>query len=318
MARIARSFTDAGLARYVANMDPAMLALARRHDPRAHKDYWGRVQGWERIDIKKIPRLGDITPDFDEARIINALKPVAPDPVEAARPFVLKANTADGAKALRCLTQAVYFESAFEPLSGQQAVAQTVLNRLRHGGYPKSVCGVIYEGAARATGCQFSFTCDGSLARVPNPTLWASAEFVARKALSGFVMKDVGVATHYHASYVAPYWAPTLVKLKQVGQHIFYPAGRRRPHAGSRARRGPGGRGGGQYRGPGPGSGGRLDPHDPGPRRAVDGDPGSQRAQRGAPEIRRRHRRPPHPDARRDRRDQQGARQAARGGRRPG
>jgi spore germination cell wall hydrolase CwlJ-like protein len=222
MARIARSFTDAGLARYVANMDPAMLALARRHDPRAHKDYWGRVEGWERIDIKQIPRLGDITPDFDEARIINALKPVAPDPVEAARPFILKANTADGAKALRCLTQAVYFESAFEPLPGQQAVAQTVLNRLRHGGYPKSVCGVIYEGAARATGCQFSFTCDGSLARVPNPTLWASAEFVARKALSGFVMKDVGVATHYHASYVAPYWAPTLVKLKQVGQHIFY------------------------------------------------------------------------------------------------
>lgn len=222
MARITGSFTDAGLARYVANMDPAMLTLARRHDPRAHKDYWGRVAGWERIDIATIPRLGDITPDFDEARIINALKPVAPEPVEAARPFVLKANTADGAKALRCLTQAVYFESAFEPLQGQQAVAQTVLNRLRHAGYPKSVCGVIYEGAARATGCQFSFTCDGSLAREPNPTLWASAQAVAKRALSGFVMKDVGVATHYHASYVAPYWAPTLVKLRQVGQHIFY------------------------------------------------------------------------------------------------
>jgi spore germination cell wall hydrolase CwlJ-like protein len=222
MARITGSFTDAGLERYVANMDPAMLTLARRHDPRAHKDYWGRVQGWERINLADIPRLGDIAPDFDEARVINALRPVAPLEVEAARPFMLKANTADGAKALRCLTQAVYFESAFEPIVGQQAVAQTVLNRLRHAGYPKSVCGVIYEGAARATGCQFSFTCDGSLAREPNPTLWASAQAVAKRALSGFVMKDVGVATHYHASYVAPYWAPTLVKLKQVGQHIFY------------------------------------------------------------------------------------------------
>jgi spore germination cell wall hydrolase CwlJ-like protein len=222
MARITGSFTDAGLERYVANMDPAMLTLARRHDPRAHKDYWGRVQGWERINLADIPRLGDIAPDFDEARVINALRPVAPLEVEAARPFMLKANTADGAKALRCLTQAVYFESAFEPIAGQQAVAQTVLNRLRHAGYPKSVCGVIYEGAARATGCQFSFTCDGSLAREPNPTLWASAQAVAKRALSGFVMKDVGVATHYHASYVAPYWAPTLVKLKQVGQHIFY------------------------------------------------------------------------------------------------
>lgn len=222
MARIARSFTDAGLARYVANMDPAMLALARRHDPRPHKDYWGRVRGWEKINLADIPRLGDIAPGFDDARVINALRLAAPLEIEAARPFMLKANTADGAKALRCLTQAVYFEAAFEPLEGQQAVAQTVLNRLRHGGYPKSVCGVIYEGAARATGCQFSFTCDGSLAREPNPTLWASAQAVARRALSGFVMKDVGVATHYHASYVAPYWAPTLVKLKQVGQHIFY------------------------------------------------------------------------------------------------
>ncbi len=222
MARITGSFSDAALRRYVANMDPAMLALARRHDPRPHKDYWGRVRGWERIDLASIPRLGDIPPDFDEARLINSLRPVAPLPVEAAKPFVLKANTADGAKALLCLTQAVYYEAGFEPIPGQQAVAQSVLNRLRHAGYPKSVCGVIYEGAARATGCQFSFTCDGSLAREPNPMLWTQAQSIARRALSGYVMADIGVATHYHADYVAPYWAPTLVKLKQVGQHIFY------------------------------------------------------------------------------------------------
>ncbi|MFT4255167.1 MAG: cell wall hydrolase, partial [Caulobacter sp.] len=218
----AGALSDAGLARYVADMDPAMLALARRHDPRPHRDYWGRVKGWEVIEIATIPTLGDTVPGFDDARRINAYRLPAPLPIEAARPFVLKASGDERARALHCLTQAVYFEAGFEPAEGQQAVAQTVLNRLRHPGYPKSVCGVIYEGSLRATGCQFSFTCDGSLERAVSPTLWNQAQAVARRALSGFVMKDVGVATHYHADYVAPYWAPTLVKLKQVGTHIFY------------------------------------------------------------------------------------------------
>ncbi|ADG09424.1 cell wall hydrolase [Caulobacter segnis] len=222
LVRVTGSFSDKGLARYVADYDPAMLALAKRHDPRPHKDYWGRVEGWEVIDLKVIPRLGDRAPDFDEARIINALRPVAPDGLEAAKPFVLTGSADARAKALKCLTQAVYYEAGFEPGEGQMAVAQTVINRMRHPGYPKSICGVIYEGAARVTGCQFSFACDGSLAREPVPTIWANAEAVARRALKGFVFKPVGTATHYHADYVAPYWAPTLVKLKQFGQHIFY------------------------------------------------------------------------------------------------
>jgi spore germination cell wall hydrolase CwlJ-like protein len=53
--RLAGSLSDAGLARYTADMDPAMLALARRHDPRPHKDYWGRVRGWEKLDLHLIP-----------------------------------------------------------------------------------------------------------------------------------------------------------------------------------------------------------------------------------------------------------------------
>lgn len=220
--RVTGSFSDKGLARYVADYDPAMLALARRHDPRPHTDYWGRVEGWEVIDLKAIPRLGDREPDFEEARIINALRPMSPDGLEPAKPFVLTGSVHARAQALRCLTQAVYYEAGFEPGEGQMAVAQTVINRMRHPGYPKSICGVIYEGAARATGCQFSFACDGSLAREPAAAMWANAEAVARRALKGFAFKPVGTATHYHADYVAPYWAPTLVKLKQFGQHIFY------------------------------------------------------------------------------------------------
>jgi len=101
-------------------------------------------------------------------------------------------------------------------------VAQVVLNRMRHPAYPKSVCGVVYQGSARTTGCQFTFTCDGSLRWAPEPTLWRKARGVAERALGGYVDKAVGSATHYHASYVAPYWAPTLVKMTQVGAHIFY------------------------------------------------------------------------------------------------
>ena len=222
VARIAGSISDAGLARYTADMDPAMLALARRHDPRPHKDYWGRVPGWEKLDLHRIPRLGDREPDFEEARVINGFKAASPLPLEPSRPFMITGARSERDKALHCMTQAVYFEAGFEPVAGQQAVAQTVINRVRHPGYPKSICGVVYEGAARSTGCQFSFTCDGSLLRPISPVVWANAEIVAKRALAGFVMKDVGAATHYHASYVYPYWAPTLVKLRTLGTHVFY------------------------------------------------------------------------------------------------
>lgn len=156
------------------------------------------------------------------AEQLNALRPFADDPIRPMRPFVFKGSAGDRARALECLSQAVYYEAAREPLEGQQAVAQVVLNRVRHPAYPKSVCGVVYQGSALPTGCQFTFTCDGSLRWRPEPALWSRAQGVARRALDGFVDKDVGSATHYHAAYVAPYWAPTLVKMTQVGQHIFY------------------------------------------------------------------------------------------------
>ncbi|NBB17349.1 cell wall hydrolase [Caulobacter sp. SLTY] len=203
-------------------MDPAMMALAVRHDGIPSKDYWGRARGWETYDLTRLPVLGVGALSAEDAQAINALYAAAVEPPPPAKPFILKASPEDRAAAVQCLTQAVYYEAATEPLEGQQAVAQTVLNRMRHPGYPKSVCGVVYQGSMRATGCQFSFTCDGSLARVPVPAIWSRAEMVANKALNGFVMTRVGTATHYHADYVAPYWAPTLFKIVQIGRHIFY------------------------------------------------------------------------------------------------
>jgi spore germination cell wall hydrolase CwlJ-like protein len=157
-----------------------------------------------------------------EAEAMNAERPFDNTPIEPMRPFVLKTDAADQTRAVHCLAQAVYYEAAREPLRGQEAVAQVVLNRLRHPAYPKSVCGVVYQGAELPTGCQFTFTCNGAVRQAPEPALWDRAIFVARQALGGFVDRDVGSATHYHAAYVAPYWAPTLVKMTQVGQHIFY------------------------------------------------------------------------------------------------
>ncbi len=143
-------------------------------------------------------------------------------PAGAVAPFVLAGADETRARALRCLTQAVYYEAASEPRAGQEAVAQVVLNRMKHPAFPKSVCGVVYEGAERTTGCQFTFTCDGSLARAPSLERWDAAQDVAAAALDGHVATEIGPATHYHAAWMTPYWSASLVRIQRIGGHIFY------------------------------------------------------------------------------------------------
>ena len=222
-ALAARGFSDPALIAVNANFDPALRDLAARHDPGLrHADLWGRPLGWGNLDLRQIPDLGIPLEQGDDAVALNNLRPFAGLPIRPMRPFVLSAGADDSARALHCMTQAIYYEAAREPVRGQQAVAQVVLNRVRHPAYPKSICGVVYQGSARPTGCQFTFTCDGALRWQPQAGLWRQAQDVAKRALAGFVDKDVGSATHYHAAYVVPYWAPTLIKMTQVGQHIFY------------------------------------------------------------------------------------------------
>lgn len=128
----------------------------------------------------------------------------------------------DDSRALYCLAQAIYYEAGMEPDAGQRAVAQVILNRVRHPSYPGTVCGVIYQGSERATGCQFTYTCDGSLRRKAASFHWNRAKKVAAEALAGKSYTTVGTATHYHASYVYPYWAPSLRFLGTIGAHRFY------------------------------------------------------------------------------------------------
>jgi hypothetical protein len=184
-----------------------------------------------RISDLKVAEVSAMTVD-DKSQIVatgltaeerNAEIPISSLPMEQVSGFALEmAKAASYGTALQCLTQAVYYEAASEPLQGRRAVAQVVLNRMRHPAYPKSVCGVVYQGSQRRTGCQFSFTCDGSLMRTPSVGLWREAQAVARAALTGYVESSVGTATHYHADYVLPKWAFNLGKVNQLGRHIFY------------------------------------------------------------------------------------------------
>jgi hypothetical protein len=127
------------------------------------------------------------------------------------------------AKHEKCLADAVYFEARGEPLRGQMAVAQVIINRVFSGYYPRNICGVVYQNAHRHKRCQFTFACDGRPERVDEPVLWGRAEHIARDALDGnFWLNDVGEATHYHARRVHPWWTHKMRKLNRIGVHTFY------------------------------------------------------------------------------------------------
>jgi hypothetical protein len=203
-------------------MDTSQLALAIRHDPNLRRTaFYDLTPGWETLSLGGKPAL-DFGQSGLEAQQINAATPVS-GLLRPARPFVFRpASAADRQRALRCLTQGIYYEAALEPAEGQEAVAQVILNRVRDLNYPNSICGVVFEGAERSTGCQFSFTCMGALAQAPVGWAWKRSQVVAERMLAGHVATEVGTATHYHADYVHPWWATTLNKLTQIGAHIFY------------------------------------------------------------------------------------------------
>lgn len=136
-----------------------------------------------------------------------------------AQPF----RVALGGRDLDCLADAIYYEARGETPEGQAAIAQVVLNRVRHPNFPKSVCGVVFQSAG--DDCQFSFACNGSMNRPKEAAAWSRAERIAARALSGVVMTQVGEATSFHAASVSPGWGPGLMRVAQVGLHVFYRSG---------------------------------------------------------------------------------------------
>ena len=214
IARIAAAsdgLSDTGLSQTTAG-DPSALAVARRHDPLAPADAATEAGRRNQAILDRLRTHGQtqrVTFKTAEFKV--------GDP---ARPFHIR-GALDASRDLECLTQAVYYESRGEGAAGQAAVAQVILNRVRHPAFPKSICAVVFQG------CQFSFACDGSVGRRVETAAWRRAERVASKALDGFVMAEVGNATHFHVSRLSPVWSARLMKVAQVGAHIFYRFGGR-------------------------------------------------------------------------------------------
>lgn len=173
------------------------------------------------VAVPPPPPLAFIDLPPDAARASNAALPFSTERIVAAQPLRYAGAPDDKAKALTCLAAAVLYEAG-DDAPGETAVAQVVLNRLRHPAFPKTVCGVVFQGTERPTGCQFTFTCDGALARAPSPAVWQRAREVAAAALAGRVDPVVGTATHYHTDWVVPYWRDSLVKLAKIHTQIFY------------------------------------------------------------------------------------------------
>jgi spore germination cell wall hydrolase CwlJ-like protein len=197
IAQAARGgFSETMLQRETERMDPAALRLARAHDAFAGEPGREAPQAWLSRPDARLAAGG-------------------------------RGSALDSARELDCLTQAVYFEARGETPRGQAAVAQVVMNRVASPSFPKSVCSVVFQGAA-THGCQFSFACDGSMRRGREVAAWGRARRIAERALSGVRLADIGKATHFHTTDCQPAWGPQMLRVAQVGLHVFY---RFNPHA---------------------------------------------------------------------------------------
>lgn len=186
------------------------------YDPRSHMATGRSATGVEPPALIFKPLAAPDARAINEAQPFStALRPPAP-------PFIYSGPADNWRRAQDCLASAVYYEAGDDPV-GQRAVAQVVVNRLRHPAFPKSVCGVVFQGSERAIGCQFTFTCDGSIIRRrPSASAWSRALIAARAALNGYVFGAVSTATHYHTDYVVPFWSAQMDKLVMVRGHIFF------------------------------------------------------------------------------------------------
>ena len=184
-----------------AQVDQTVTAMRISDDMRSHKGLVVRAgESVETSPLRTIPLYSD-------------------HPVRPAAAMVFKARTQNDSD---CLTQAVYYEARGEGTDGMRAVAQVILNRVRHPAFPKTICGVVYQGANRGISCQFSFVCNGAMGRPVEAWGWRRAKDIAAAALEGYVMKTVGTATHFHTTNVSPMWANSMVRITAVGSHVFY------------------------------------------------------------------------------------------------
>lgn len=218
-------FSDTALTEQAGMADPGTLQVARRHDrnfvatgldhDRQAALFALRLERRSTTDNRSQARIDArsllMRANYSETTRLNL------PPLRGSR-----LNALTGARELDCLTQAVYYEARGETPSGQAAVAQVVLNRVRHPAFPKTICGVVFQRANQRSGCQFSFACDGSMRLPMDRGAWNRAGRVASRALDGVTVPQVGKATHFHTTAVSPDWGTKLLRVAQVGMHVFY------------------------------------------------------------------------------------------------
>jgi hypothetical protein len=184
------------------------------------------------VDMNAMP--SDLVPQSASLPMSGAI-PLAMVPLPREAPGVPPPSPAERlhlegkerAKAERCLANAIYFEARSEPVRGQMAVAQVVVNRAFSGFYPNDICGVVYQNASRHLSCQFTFACDGKSKAITERGHWARAARIAKETLDGKIyVPEVAKSTHYHALYVHPNWVGEMKKMVRYGLHNFY-----RPYA---------------------------------------------------------------------------------------
>ncbi len=213
----------AGACAMAAVAFPAISAKAAAHKDAARWDM--RAQSFEAdtppvTEISPIAAyLTDIYAEDDVNSFTRDNRLLFAD--KAPTPVVLNWSERQ-AQTHQCLAEAVYYEARSETTAGQKAVAEVVLNRVKSKHYPNTVCGVVYQGAERSTGCQFSFTCDGSMAKSPKGKLWSRSKNIAALALTGAMPAITNGSTHYHTVDVSPHWAPNMRPTVLIDSHQFY------------------------------------------------------------------------------------------------
>lgn len=206
----------------VETVDNAVIAAAATVEDEAVVDVDGPIAFAEPVGTDDIeaPFRALINPLARPETDLNGPDPIT-DHDWVANPVPASARTASQ---VRCMAEAVYFEARSEPVRGQLAVAQVVINRLKNPTYPGTVCGVVYQNQHMRNACQFSFACDGIREVIHDRDAWVIAEEIARASLNGEAiwLEEIGAATHYHATYVRPSWARQMQRMALIGVHVFY------------------------------------------------------------------------------------------------
>ena len=170
----------------------------------------------EKFERKKISNLDP----WDVAHLFGLTKVRRPSEWTSSKLLSLPVPKSD--KQMSCLAEALYFEARGEPIKGQLAVGEVILNRVEDARYPSSICRVINQGTGRRFACQFTYTCDGKLETVHERKPYEISLKIAKILMTTHDRKLTRGSTHYHSNYVDPKWSKKFERVAKFGRHIFY------------------------------------------------------------------------------------------------